>query len=436
LPDPGSDNAKDVCSAVRYDSMMTSDPLKDAIETALHELRTQQENALHGLRESLIGASGRQREAAISEARAVAEAVAAERLEEALAKARADTDEAQAAADAIAAEKLSEALAEVQANADQMQTAAEAAAAERLIEAVAQVRADSERALAESRFVERQAGLAGVSRLLAAVRDFDRARSLSEILDALADHVSRETPRVAVLLVQGDQLRGWRFAGFGDQVPDARSVNLPLRDPTGGVVLKAVRTRAPSPTIEGHDDPADAAPSFAPLGPGRTGLAVPVEVGGRVVAVIYADDQADAPRTMPSVWPEAVEILARHAARCLETVTAVKARAVPLPSGHDEPAAAASPGPPEPHAAAGNGQDEAARRYAKLLVSEIRLYHESAVTAGRRERNLFERLSGEIERARGLFNARIPTAARADHFNQELIRTLADGDPALLGHPL
>jgi hypothetical protein len=79
--------------------------------------------------------------------------------------------------------------------------------------------------------------------------------------------------------------------------------------------------------------------------------------------------------------------------------------------------------------------DDAARRYARLLVSEIKLYHESAVTAGRRDRNLLERLRTEIERARRLYDERVPPPilARTDYFNQELVRTLANGDESLLG---
>ena len=58
----------------------------------------------------------------------------------------------------------------------------------------------------------------------------------------------------------------------------------------------------------------------------RMGLAVPVVVGGRVVAVVYADavtlDGHDRP--VPSCWPELIEVLARHAGRCLEALTTQK----------------------------------------------------------------------------------------------------------------
>jgi hypothetical protein len=76
-----------------------------------------------------------------------------------------------------------------------------------------------------------------------------------------------------------------------------------------------------------------------------------------------------------------------------------------------------------------------ARRYARLLVSEIKLYNESAVMEGRSRRDLLVRLGPEIDRARRLFEQRVPAsvAGRADYFQQELIQTLAGGDPSLLG---
>jgi hypothetical protein len=69
------------------------------------------------------------------------------------------------------------------------------------------------------------------------------------------------------------------------------------------------------------------------------------------------------------------------------------------------------------------------------LLSEIKLYHEPAVDEGRRSRNLLSRLGPEIERARRLYDERIPASlrTRAELFHQELVATLAGGDPALLG---
>jgi hypothetical protein len=82
-----------------------------------------------------------------------------------------------------------------------------------------------------------------------------------------------------------------------------------------------------------------------------------------------------------------------------------------------------------------DGVVAAARRTARLLVADIRLFNEPAVTEGRQQRNLLSRLAPEIEKARQAYNDQVPAGIRgqADFFHQELIRTLAGGDATLLG---
>ena len=90
--------------------------------------------------------------------------------------------------------------------------------------------------------------------------------------------------------------------------------------------------------------------------------------------------------------------------------------------------------PPQTEADESADQHAAARRYARLLVSEIKLYHEPQVAEGRRERDLTTRLGGEIARVRALYEQRVPVEIRksTDYVHEELIRTLADGDASLL----
>jgi hypothetical protein len=150
-------------------------------------------------------------------------------------------------------------------------------------------------------------------------------------------------------------------------------------------------------------------------------------VGGQVVAVLYAD-QGTAVQAARHPWPDAVEVLGRHAARSLEALTAFRAAQVVTAQG-GEPAFAGHDATPLA------GDDvEGAQRYARLLVSEIKLYHEADVTAGRRHRDLMTRLGGEIGRARDLYEQRVPSSLRGatDHFTAELLRTLAEGDASLL----
>jgi hypothetical protein len=83
----------------------------------------------------------------------------------------------------------------------------------------------------------------------------------------------------------------------------------------------------------------------------------------------------------------------------------------------------------------GDERREEARRFARLLVSEIKLYNERAVVEGRRTRNLYERLKDDIDRSRQMYDERIPEDVRAatNFFYEELVEILADGRPEALG---
>jgi hypothetical protein len=76
-----------------------------------------------------------------------------------------------------------------------------------------------------------------------------------------------------------------------------------------------------------------------------------------------------------------------------------------------------------------------ARRLARLLVSEIKLYNEDQVEAGRRNRDIYERLREDIDRSRQMYEERVePRLAKStDYFYQELVRILAAGDAKALG---
>jgi hypothetical protein len=76
-----------------------------------------------------------------------------------------------------------------------------------------------------------------------------------------------------------------------------------------------------------------------------------------------------------------------------------------------------------------------ARRFARLLVSEIKLYNEQKVADGRSQGDLYARLREYIDRSREMYDKRVrpEVAQRYDYFHHELVATLAEGDEAKLG---
>ena len=329
-----------------------------------------------------------------------------------------DRSAAELEAERLKTQALTAALEEAQARVTEEREAARHAAASLLATQNEQKAGDAQ-AVIEARVAERQAHLAVVERLLGAVRAIDGARSLSDTLTSVTHAAATVAPRAALFIVNGQELQGWQAAGFGDDSPAALRLSDADRAARGLLDLAVSSGRAVSTAAE-------PAPSFARLPPHRAGLAVPVTVGGRSVAVLYADDAPALEPEAPACWPEAIQVLAAHASACLEQITAVRttqAMQQMSSSGGVRPVTAASE------------EDSSARRYARLLVSEIKLYNEAAVRTGREKRDLLNRLAPEIERARRLYEERVSPSigARATYFQQELVHTLADGDSALLG---
>ncbi len=183
---------------------------------------------------------------------------------------------------------------------------------------LARERADLQEAL--RRNDARESRVDTVERLLTSVRRIDEGNSLSAILESLVQGAAAETSRVALLLVEGDDLRVWGHRGFGH---GTAPTDMPIS--TSGTLAAAVATRQSTfvpPLIEGR---AASAPGFMRVPVGHTGFVVPLVVGGEAVALLYADDvnrtptQEDAP-----VWTEEVELLTRHASVRLENVTSVR----------------------------------------------------------------------------------------------------------------
>ncbi|MEP7132567.1 MAG: hypothetical protein ABI914_05340 [Acidobacteriota bacterium] len=83
----------------------------------------------------------------------------------------------------------------------------------------------------------------------------------------------------------------------------------------------------------------------------------------------------------------------------------------------------------------GDERRDEARRFAKLLVSEIKLYNEKAVLEGRQHGDLYPRLREDIDRSRQMYDERIPEDVRSNSnfFYEELVRILAEGRAESLG---
>jgi hypothetical protein len=83
--------------------------------------------------------------------------------------------------------------------------------------------------------------------------------------------------------------------------------------------------------------------------------------------------------------------------------------------------------------AAGSLDENDAKRFAGLLISEIKLYENYKVERGLKNNNLYESLKDEIEEARKKYKKRITGSEFEKYFEDALTEVLAGGDKSKLG---
>ena len=256
------------------------------------------------------------------------------------------------------------------------------------------------------------------SDILAAIRAIDSTTSLSAALAAVTRAAAAQAPRAAIFVVHGSELREWPVNG----VPTVDTAPMRADGREAGFLADVLRNHEPA-SIGPNGG---AAPQFAGLPAGRSAVAVPFTLDGQPVAVLYADEGHNGQTS--GAWRESIQILGRHASMFVGYLTALKtAQAMRLVAGGERARDSAE--------AQVDEEARGAQRYARLLISEIKLYNEGAVRVGRERRDLVRRLKAEIDRARKLYDERIPASVRERdaYFEQELVQTLADGDRSLLG---
>ena len=187
-----------------------------------------------------------------------------------------------------------------------------------------EARGDSEPVSRELQILRRR--LEHTARLMSAFRTLDDATSLGDILEQLAQSACQETGRTAVFLVDGGKLRGWRALGFPAEQPIVGSDFTPAES---DVVGRAVRLGASQQHRNGD---ATRLPAFAQADGPRDALALPVQVGGSIIAVLYAD-AARTDRPEDPEWLDTIHAMTKHAGRVLEAMTVRQAAALWMPRG-------------------------------------------------------------------------------------------------------
>jgi hypothetical protein len=263
--------------------------------------------------------------------------------------------------------------------------------------------------------------------LNAAAASIQDSNSQAEILRHLLEGEARFAGRVALFVVKSSSINGWQAIGFDDNEA-IKTQNLASN---AGLISRAIQGRSPA-----GGSPQDFDSDFiaAVKAPAQDNcLVLPLVVKDKVAAVIYADAG-----TVPggSLDSSGLTALTRFAAVWLE-LSALRKAGGSMPEEAPQPVAMAAAAAAVPSASVSEEDElhKKARRFAKLLVEEIKLYNQPKVEEGKQQKDLYDRLRVDIEKSRATYDKRYAESAVAsfNYFTQELVRILADNDVTLMG---
>jgi hypothetical protein len=298
---------------------------------------------------------------------------------------------------------------------------------------------------------------AGLQKSISAIQ---AGATQKEILRALLDSTVLYCGRAALFVVKNGAATGWQGAGFAsnDAIKDFSL------DAHSGATARVLQSRTPEDAVSSDFDQ-NFISHFGAPSDGQLAL-LPLLLKDKVSALVYADSGPNG----AAVDSVALDVLVKATSAWLEVISQRKqaqkeggetemhsAPPVNDPFAAHAPlhAAQAQHVPEEPPAmavavAAGAGSAAAAapalspeeaeihrkaQRFARLLMDEIKLYNQAKVSEGRKHKDLYDRLKEDIEKSRATYLKRYgnTSAASADYFSQELIRSLAEDDVSLLG---
>jgi hypothetical protein len=343
---------------------------------------------------------------------------------------------------------------------------------------------DAQIGMAIAEVLQQAGGVGGggpdYSQLKESIANIEKGSNLSEVLTHLVNEVTRYVERAAMFIVKAQNAVGWYGSGVAN--PEVvKTISIPLTADT--VFRLAAGSRRAERGHISHSPGTGQA--LARLGGNPGGiLVVPLILRDKVAAILYCDTAGD------EVAPPAAdvaEILVAFAGKVIDVLSGAQrtgttspsmrssppgpapapAPAPPPPAGAENPQtvmfgtgtikpqpppraarpptsppvrpAAPAPAPPKPPVRAMTPEQQKAhddaRRFARLVVSEIKLYNEAKVAEGRKSKDIYERLKEDIERGRQMYNDRVAADIRdaTDYFQDELVRILGGGDAGALG---
>ncbi len=300
--------------------------------------------------------------------------------------------------------------------------------------------------------------------LLDHVHQFADAYSQVDVLNNLVDAAGKFLPRVILLIRKGNNVHGWAGRGFDGDFMATRMKRVKWQIDHYPELTRVInQSKTLIANFSDLSDLSEEISSFDGFTPLKSCF-FPLRVKEKVAAVLYGDSGSSAHLQGHQV----TEVLTYLAGTELTLITgkikqpreggapsrsSAPAPAPPKPAPAPAPAPVAAPTPPPqaaaptpapaaptpPPAAAAPAEDPSikkAKRVARVLVSDLKLYNEEAVSAAQRSGDLYSRLKDDIDRSFKHYQERVSnllTPNSPNYFKEELIRQLGSGDPNSLG---
>jgi hypothetical protein len=313
----------------------------------------------------------------------------------------------------------------------------------------------------------------GAASLLKGITAIHAGGNQREILRALLDNTVRYSGRSALFVIKGGTATGWEGRGFSNN-DEIKNFDLDLQS---GLPSRAMQSRM---AFSGGGKEMDSQfISQFHASHNDEVLVLPLLLKDKVAALVYADagtehGTLDQPAlellvAATSAWLEVISLrkqahkdggdgaavervdtapvqtvssysdpFAGHAPRHIAPPAPAEP-AEAAPETVAEPVISAEPAEAMPPAAGMSAEDaevhRKAQRFARLLVDEIKLYNQAKVSEGRKNKDIYDRLKEEIDKSRTTWMKRYgnTSAAGADYFSGEVVRSLAEDDSSLMG---
>ena len=267
-----------------------------------------------------------------------------------------------------------------------------------------------------------------VNELARWARAVARADSPAKVFKTLLEASQTAVPRACVFLVRHGDARGWGSVGYAsDEAQAQRAFRAALDQGWLGDVTREAEGAPCRRPAEAND------PDFGQTA-ATDAVGCVISIEGKPIALMVGERKTD-----ENPWlPEGLALLAGVAELRLEVnLSGRRAGATGTDTASEAPT---EPKGDAPQETAAERHDESApelelaRRYARLVATDIRLYNEEAVMLGRRNGDLAERIGEHIDRGKETFVRRHgdlgPTGIELLH--EAYVQVLAAGDAALI----